>query len=98
MAGLQSPIWQAEVPLPRSIANTRQEILEKKWEEAWSWANERVNEKKHKMPKSQQQNGLVARRSKMLAGRFHQLRTGHCPTGQCLEWTKNSHTAECGWC
>ena len=34
----------------------------------------------------------------MLAGRFHRLRTGHCPTGQCLEWTKNSDTAECGWC
>jgi len=34
------------LPLPRSIANIRREISEKKWEEAWRWANERVNGKK----------------------------------------------------
>jgi len=31
-------------------------------------------------------------------GRYHQLKTGRCRIGQYLKWTKNSNTAECGWC
>jgi len=60
------------------------------------WSNERVNRKKYEMPATQRPNGLVARGPKRLAGRFHQLRTGHCRTGQHLEWTKNTDTAESG--
>jgi len=50
------------------------------------------------MPKTMHQNNMVARGPKRLAGRYHQLKTGHCRTGQYLKWTKNSNTAECGWC
>jgi len=44
------------------------------------------------------QNKVVARAPKRLAERFHQVRTGHCRTGQYMEWTKNAGTAKCGWC
>jgi len=50
------------------------------------------------MPEKMRQQAVVARAPKRLAERFHQLRTGHCRTGQYLEWTKNSDTAACGWC
>ena len=29
---------------------------------------------------------------------LRQPKTGHCRTGQCLKWTQNLATAECGWC
>ena len=41
---------------------------------------------------------MVARGLKRLAGRFHQLKTEHCRTGQYLKWKKNSDTAECERC
>ena len=50
------------------------------------------------MPKTMRQNPLVARGPKRLAGRYYQLKTGHCRTGQYLKATKNTATAECGWC
>jgi len=37
-------------------------------------------------------------RSKRLASRFYQIKTGHCLTGQYLNWTKNRSTTECWWC
>jgi len=40
----------------------------------------------------------VATSHRIKAGRYHQLKTGHCHTRQYLKWTKNSDTAECGWC
>jgi len=50
------------------------------------------------MPKTQHPTGAMARGSKRLAGRFHQLRTRHCRTGKYLKWTKDADTAACGWC
>jgi len=86
------------MPLPKSIANIRREIAEKKWEEARSWSEKRIKKKKYKLPEKMRQNTAVARGPKRLAERFHQLRTGHCRTGQYLKWTKNANTAACGWC
>jgi len=70
------------MPLPRSLANLKQDISEKKWEEAWMWSKKRVRGRKYLMPKTIHQNKLVAQSSKRLAGRYHQLRTRHCRTGQ----------------
>jgi len=50
------------------------------------------------MPEKLRQQAVVARGPKRLAEQFRQFRTGHCRTGQYLEWTKNSDTAACGWC
>ena len=36
--------------------------------------------------------------TKRLASRFYQLKTGHCLTGQYLNWTKNRPTPQCWWC
>jgi len=85
-------------PPPRFLANLKREISEKKWEEARTWSRNRVKGKKYQMPRTMRQNNMVARGPKRLAGRFHQLKTGHCRTGQNLKWTKNSDKAECGWC
>jgi len=84
------------MPPPRSLANLKREISEKKWEEAWAWSKNRVKRKKYQMPKTMHQNNTVARGPKRLAGRFHRLKTGHCRTGQHL--ARITDTAECGWC
>jgi len=79
-------------------SDMRSMISERKWEEARKWSKGRANGGKYGMRRTQRPNGAVARGSKRLAGRFHQLRTGHCRTGQYLKWTKNADTAEFGWC
>jgi len=38
------------MPLPRSLANTRREIAEEKWEEARSWSERGIKKKKYRMP------------------------------------------------
>ena len=96
--GYQDRYGRRRMPLPRSLANLRREIAERKWEEAWTWAKNRVNRKKYRMPESRRQSNWVARGPKRLAGRYHQLKTGHCRTGQYFKWAKKSDTAECGWC
>jgi len=85
-------------PLPRSFANLKREISEKKWAEARQWAGGRTSKKKYRMPNSQKPDGAVANSSKRLASRFYQLKTGHCLTGQYLNWTKNRPTPQCWWC
>jgi len=95
--GYKGRYRRRRMPLPRSLATIKREIAEKKWEEAWKWSKNRVNAKKYRMPKTMHQNKMVARGPKSLAGRFHQLKTGHCRTSQYLKWTKNSETAECRW-
>jgi hypothetical protein len=50
------------------------------------------------MPREQQPDKTVAGSTKRLASRLYQLKTGHCLTGQYLEWTKNQPTAKCWWC
>jgi len=89
---------ERSMPLPRSLANIKREIAEKKWEEARQWAGGRTSKKKYKMPKSQRPNGTVAGSTKRLAARFYQLKTGHCLTGEYLHWTKSRPTPQCWWC
>jgi len=96
--GYKDRYGRRPMPLPRSLANLKREISERKWEEAWTWAKKRVRGKKYQMRETMHQNDMVARAPKRLAGRYHQLKTGNCRTGQYLKWTKNSNTAECGWC
>jgi len=85
-------------PLPRSLANLKREISEKKWAEARQWAGGRTSRKKYRMPDSQKPDGAVANSTKRLASRFYQLKTGHCLTGQYLNWTKTRTTLQCWWC
>jgi len=85
-------------PLPRSLANLKREISEKKWAEARAWAGGRTSKAKYRMPKSQKPEGVVASTTKRLASRFYQLKTGHARTGQYLQWAKARPTAECWWC
>jgi len=59
------------MPLPRSLANLKREISEKKWVEARQWAGGRTSKKKHKMPKGQRPDGTVAGSTKRLASRFY---------------------------
>jgi ribonuclease HI len=86
------------MPPPRSLANIAREISEKKWTEAKQWAERRIAAKKYRMPADQRPNRPVAGCPKWLAGRFYQLKTGRCLTGQYLKWTKNRPDAKCGWC
>jgi hypothetical protein len=77
------------MPLPRSLAHLKREISEKKWAEARQWAGGRITSKKYKMPCKQRTDKTVAGSSKRHASRFYQLKTGHCLTGQYLNWTKS---------
>jgi len=86
------------MPLPRSLANLKREILEKKWVEARQWAGGRTPKTKYRMPKSQRPDGTVAGSTKRLASRFYQVKTGHSLAGQYLNWTKNRPTPQCWWC
>jgi len=86
------------VPLPRSLANLEREISEIKWAEARQWAGGRTSKTKYRMPKSQKPDGVVAGSTKRLASRFYQIKTGHCLTGQYLNWVKNGTTPQCWWC
>jgi len=86
------------MPLPRSVANLKRKISEKKWVEARQWAGGRTSKSKYRMPKSQMPDGTVAGSSKRLASRYYQLKTGHARTGQYLHWAKFCPTAQCWWC
>ena len=85
------------VPLPRSLANLKREISEKKWVEARQWAGGRTSKAKYRMPKSQKPDGTVASSTKKLASRFYQVKTGHC-LSDSINWTKNRPTPQCWWC
>jgi len=86
------------MPLPRSLANLKREISEKKWVEARQWAGGRTSKKKYKIRESQRPDGTVAGSTKKMASRFYQIKTGHCLTGEYLNWTKNRPTPQCWWC
>jgi len=86
------------MPLPRSLVSLKREISEKKWAEARQWAGGRTSKKKYRMPDGQKPDGAVANSTKRLASRFYQLKTGHCLTGQYLNWTKRRLTPQCWWC
>jgi len=91
----RTEVWA--MPLPRSLANLKREISEKKWAEACQWAGGRTS-KKYRMPKSQRPDDTVAGSIKKLASRFYQIKTGFCLPGQYLNWTKNWPTPQCWWC
>jgi hypothetical protein len=80
------------MPFLRSLVILKRHILEKKWVEARQWAGSQTSRKKYRMPTSQKPDGAVARRTKRLASRLYQLRTGHCLTGQYLHWMKSRPT------
>jgi len=84
--------------LPRSLANLKREISEKKWTEAQAWAGRRTSKAKYRMPKSQKPDGAVANSNKRLASRYRQLKTGHARTRQYLHWAKVRPDAQCWWC
>jgi len=86
------------MPLPRSLANIKREISEKKWVEARQWAGGRTSKKKYRMLASHKPDGTVAGSTKKLASRFYQLKMGHCRTGQYLHWARARPTAKCWWC
>ena len=66
------------MPLPRSLANLKREISEKKWAEAREWAVGRTSKTKYRMPKCQKPDGAVAGSTKRLASWVYQIKTGHC--------------------
>jgi len=80
--------------LPRSLANLKREISEKKWTEAQAWAGRRTSKAKYRMPKSQKPDGAVANSNKRLASRYRQLKTGHARTRQYLHCVGNASRAE----
>jgi len=53
---------------------------------------------KYRMPSRQKSDNTAAGSSDRLASRFYQLKTGHCLTGQYLQWTRNRPTAQYWWC
>ena len=89
---------ERQMPLPRSLANLKREISEKKWVEARRWAGGRASRKKCKMPESHKPDGTIAENTKRLASKYYQLKTGHARTGQYLHWAKVRPTAQCWWC
>jgi hypothetical protein len=85
-------------PFPRSVAHLKWQISEKKWAEARQWARGGATSKKHMMPREKRPDKTVAESSKTHTSRFYQLKTGHCLSGQYLNWTKSGPTAQCWWC
>ena len=83
---------------PRSLANIRREISEKKWIEARQWAGGRTSKGKYRMPSSQRPDGTIAGSAKRLAARFYQLKTGHARIGEYLHWAKVRPNPQCWWC
>jgi len=57
--------------LPRSLANLKREISEKKWVEARRWAGGRTSKTKYRMPERQKPDGAVAGSTKRLASRYY---------------------------
>jgi len=86
------------MPLPRSLANVKCEITDKKWAEVRRWAGGQTSKQKYKMPGSHKPDGTVAESTKRLASRFYQLKVGHCCIGQYLHWAKKRPDPQCWWC
>jgi len=52
------------MPLPRSLANLKRDIPEKKWAETRQWAGGATSKTKYRMPKRQKNDSAVAGRTK----------------------------------
>jgi len=63
----------------------------------WLQAGTRTSKKKYKMPESHKPDGAVAGSTKRLASRFHQLKAGHCRTGQYMHRAKARPDPQCWW-
>ena len=53
---------------------------------------------KYRPSDKQKPNAAVAPPNKKLAARFYQLKSGHCLTGQYLQWATRRPDAKCWWC
>ena len=81
-------------PRPRSLANHKREISEKKWAEARRWAGGGTSKTKYRMPESQKPDGAMAGSTKRHASTYYQLKRGRARTGQYLHWAKVRATAQ----
>jgi len=74
---------------------------EAKWTDASKWVKAqlaRTSNSKYRPSEKQKPNATVAQANKKLAARgFYQLKTGHCLTGQYLQWTTRRPDAKCWW-
>jgi len=73
---------------------------EAKWADASKWVKAqlaRTGNRKYRPSDNQKPNVTVAQANK-LAARFYQLKTGHCLTGQYLQWATRRLDAKCWWC
>ena len=61
------------MPLPRSLANLKREISEKKWMEARRRIGGRASRKEHRMPEGQKPDSTIAERTKRLASSLEGL-------------------------
>jgi len=88
-------------PLPRSLANFKRDFSEKKWTEARDWVSRKLaktSNRKYRPSEKQKPDVIVAGTNKRLASRFYQLKTGHCLTGQYIQWTSRRPDTKCWWC
>jgi len=79
---------------PRSLAHLKREITEEKPAEARRWARGRTSKGKCGLPKTHTVAGSSKRVClEVLPG---EDLTGHCLSGQYLQWTKNRPTTSAG--
>jgi hypothetical protein len=98
-AGVRGRCSRAEFLVKEKPASRRQKASRHQRRTSYRNAfDEPRSRKKYRMPREQQPGKTVAGSSKRIASRFYQVKTGHCLTGQYLEWTKNQLTAKCWWC
>jgi len=58
----------------------------------------KTSNRKYRVSEKQKPDAIVAAAKKRLVSRFYQLKTGHCLTGQYLEWTARRPDTKCWWC
>jgi len=87
--------------LPKSLANFKRDFSERKCTEVRDWISRKLaktGNRKYRPSGKQKPDPIVAGASKRLACRFYQLKTGHCLTGQYLQWKTSRPDAKCWWC
>jgi len=85
-------------PPPRYLASFKRDFSEKKWTEAWDWVSRKLAKTGNRPSEKQKPDAIVSGANKRLASRFYQLETGHCLTGQYLQWTTRRPDTKCWWC
>jgi len=84
--------------LPRSLANLKREISEKKWTEARSWARGRISKAKYRMPKSQKPDGAVGRQHQEACLEVLPAEDGARPHRTVPALGEGSSHSQCWWC